>query len=268
MNMLMVMSRIIHGDVCMDVDHRRLYTKLKFKMKLGYECWQRQIDLKDLVFTAIKKTLVENYKVAIKELQDFIHTKDGVPYLNLNESGDQKESHVESPSNDLHQLTALAIVKLNEGELDYYTLYEFIESCCPQQLDEKKQLDFSDVIFNYWDAKDDLIQQENFYLQVSISRKCTNLLGEIANVKASALPLSRRFYVRAVKQDKSKNLIKLQMESLGKDPRPFYHEFFNQLHDMTKKKKMKTRDIEKFITDNLLMVSRGTNLATKCANLS
>ena len=69
--------------------------------------------------------------MAIKELQDFIHTKDGVPYLNLNDSNDQKESQMDSQTNDLHHLTALAVVKLNEGELDYYTLPTFIESSCP-----------------------------------------------------------------------------------------------------------------------------------------
>ena len=90
MNLLAVMSRIIYGEICIDATYRRLYNKLKFRMKLGYECWQKQIDIKDLFFTAIKKTLVENLKVAIKELQDFIHTKDGVPYLNLNDSNDQK----------------------------------------------------------------------------------------------------------------------------------------------------------------------------------
>ena len=69
--------------------------------------------------------------MAIKELQDFIHSKDGVPYLNLNESNDQIESQIDSQTNDLHHLTALAVVKLNEGEVDHYTLPAFIESSCP-----------------------------------------------------------------------------------------------------------------------------------------
>ena len=52
MNFLNVIGRIIYGN-SKDTSFRSIYTQLKFKMKLSYHCWQKQIDLKDLVFEAI-----------------------------------------------------------------------------------------------------------------------------------------------------------------------------------------------------------------------
>ena len=90
MQLLIATSRIIYGN-SRDTSFRSVYMKLKFKMKLSYHCWQRQVELKDLVFEAIQKTLEENLKIAVKELQDFLQNKDGVPFLN-NYSEESKRS--------------------------------------------------------------------------------------------------------------------------------------------------------------------------------
>ena len=42
-----------------DSDFMDIFRKLKFKMKLGYECWRRGCELQQLILDAIKKTLKE-----------------------------------------------------------------------------------------------------------------------------------------------------------------------------------------------------------------
>ena len=81
MSLLVATSRIIYGN-SKDTSFRSIYTQLKFKMKLSYHCWQKQVDLKEIFFEAIQKTLEENLMIAVKELQDFLQNKDGVPFLN------------------------------------------------------------------------------------------------------------------------------------------------------------------------------------------
>ena len=58
--------------------------KLKFKMKLGYECLLRSCSLAKLWKLAIRKTLVENEAVAIIKLQKYQLEEDGAPeYLSV-----------------------------------------------------------------------------------------------------------------------------------------------------------------------------------------
>ena len=42
-----------------------VYHKLRFKMKLGYECWKKNCELSKLVLGAIKKTIDETKALAI-----------------------------------------------------------------------------------------------------------------------------------------------------------------------------------------------------------
>ena len=46
-----------------------IFRKLKFKMKLGYECWKRGCELQKLILDAIQKTLDESLDLATAKLQ-------------------------------------------------------------------------------------------------------------------------------------------------------------------------------------------------------
>ena len=49
-----------------------IFRKLKFKMKLGYECWRQRLQLHDLVKQAITKTLEEKKVCAVANLQKYM----------------------------------------------------------------------------------------------------------------------------------------------------------------------------------------------------
>ena len=146
MSLLVVISRLVYG-IDRDTSYRDIYSKLKFKMKLSYQCWQQKQELRELVCAAIQKTLDENLKLATKELQDFLQNKDGVPFLSYSEKSSDEERSLQkqnnqAPNNDLQHVTASAIVKLNTGELDNNSLPTYINSSC-SKLAAPKQLVFS-----------------------------------------------------------------------------------------------------------------------------
>ena len=49
-----------------------VYKKLKFKMKLSYESWNRRITLGQLIQNAVFKTLVQIYRITGFQLQKFL----------------------------------------------------------------------------------------------------------------------------------------------------------------------------------------------------
>ena len=57
----------------------RLYRNLKFKMKLGYECWKQDCKLSHLVIDAINKTIQETQALAIVSVQKYLDFSDGTP---------------------------------------------------------------------------------------------------------------------------------------------------------------------------------------------
>jgi len=57
-----------------------LFLWLKLKMKLGYEFYNRRLEVNELVVKAIYKTVEESCIVARSELQRFLHKNDGMPF--------------------------------------------------------------------------------------------------------------------------------------------------------------------------------------------
>ena len=51
-----------------DSEFMSIYRKLKFKMKLGYECWRQGCELQQLILNAIQKTLDEKLALASAKL--------------------------------------------------------------------------------------------------------------------------------------------------------------------------------------------------------
>ena len=90
----------------------------------------------------------------------------------------------------------LALAKLTDGSLELESLPDFID--CNTSLTSEKQLAFSRLIYNYWDAKDDVKEQSKLYRQISINRKISNLFGEMACLKKVSCPLSQRFYIKRI----------------------------------------------------------------------
>lgn len=69
--------RAVYGQK--DSEFMDVYRKLKFKMKLGYECWKRGCELQKLILDAIEKTLDESLALSTAKLQKFVKMDDGVP---------------------------------------------------------------------------------------------------------------------------------------------------------------------------------------------
>lgn len=67
-----------------DSSFMTVFRNLKFKMKLGYECWRQRSQLKDIVVQAIAKTLQERHTLAIASIQRAIYAEDGVPTFSQN----------------------------------------------------------------------------------------------------------------------------------------------------------------------------------------
>ena len=63
MALIHVLGRQVYNQT--DSAFLSVYHKLKFKMKLGYECWKKDCELSWLVLAAIKKTIDETKALAI-----------------------------------------------------------------------------------------------------------------------------------------------------------------------------------------------------------
>lgn len=81
MALLAVMSRKVMHPVA-DDSYIKLFIKLKFKMKLSYECWAQKTTLDKLVLQAIERSVAEKFVFARSELQGFLSNEDGVPRHN------------------------------------------------------------------------------------------------------------------------------------------------------------------------------------------
>lgn len=63
-------------------EYMRVFRWIKFKMKLGFECWRRQCKLQDLIKQAIMQTIDESRALAIANLQKHLYPEppdDGAP---------------------------------------------------------------------------------------------------------------------------------------------------------------------------------------------
>ena len=63
---LNVMGRLVEKQK--DSQFMSVIQKMKFKMKLGFECWKRSCTLVELVLQSIDKTLNESQALAISNL--------------------------------------------------------------------------------------------------------------------------------------------------------------------------------------------------------
>lgn len=66
-----------------DSNFMNIYRLLKFKMKLGYECWRRGCELPTLILEAIKKTLNESLALQTFKLKKFVNLDFGSPLIGL-----------------------------------------------------------------------------------------------------------------------------------------------------------------------------------------
>ena len=66
----------------------KVYLWFKFKMKIGFECWQQEKNFKTLILEAIQKTLKEKLQYTAAQVQKTIKLDDGVPEYNNSNSED------------------------------------------------------------------------------------------------------------------------------------------------------------------------------------
>lgn len=57
----------------------QVFKKLRFKMKLGYECWRTRSCIKKVVLRAIRRTVREKKVLATVGIQKFLYEEDGAP---------------------------------------------------------------------------------------------------------------------------------------------------------------------------------------------
>ena len=77
MALIHVMARIIYNFA--DNSFLGIYRRLKFKMKIGYECWKKNCELSELLMKAIKQTIDETEALAIFQIQKHLDVSDGTP---------------------------------------------------------------------------------------------------------------------------------------------------------------------------------------------
>ena len=86
-------------------------------MKLGYEFYNRRLEVDELIIKAIYKTVEESCIVARSELQIFLQKDDGMPYI-LMQASEQIELVGKMPiahRDDLNTVTAKCLIKLEDG---------------------------------------------------------------------------------------------------------------------------------------------------------
>lgn len=94
-----------------------LFLKLKLKMKLGYEYYNRRLEVDVLIVKAIYKTVEESCNVARSELQRFLQKDDGMPFIMM-QASEEVELGGKMPiehRDDLVTVTAKCLIKLEDG---------------------------------------------------------------------------------------------------------------------------------------------------------
>ena len=86
---LMAFLNVMGHKIMKQSTYLTLCRKLKFKMKLGYECLRLGCSLVKLWKQAIQKTLNESLDLAISNLQKYKHEGDGAP--DYHSSGDARD---------------------------------------------------------------------------------------------------------------------------------------------------------------------------------
>ena len=70
-----------------DTSFMEAYIKLKFKMKLSYECWKNKTNFDQLVMQAIEKTVAEKFIFARNDIHKFLSNEDGgAPFQNYSDN--------------------------------------------------------------------------------------------------------------------------------------------------------------------------------------
>ena len=64
----------------------KVYMWFKFKMKIGFECWNQEKHFKTLILEAIQKSLKEKLYYTTAQVQKTIKLDDGVPEYNNSDS--------------------------------------------------------------------------------------------------------------------------------------------------------------------------------------
>ena len=77
MALLNILGRSVYG--CQDGSFLKLYMQLKFKAKLGYECWRKHKSLRSLVMQAILQSVKEMALISANKLNNLLIHADGVP---------------------------------------------------------------------------------------------------------------------------------------------------------------------------------------------
>ena len=77
MALLHILSRSVYN--LQDNAILKLYMQLKFKAKLGYECWRKRKSFKSLVLSAILKSVKELALISANNLNSLLVHADGVP---------------------------------------------------------------------------------------------------------------------------------------------------------------------------------------------
>ena len=77
MAVLNVLVRSIYAQ--QDSKFLKVFMRLKFKAKLSYECWRKQITLRQFLLQAIIKSVQEMALISIQKLKDLLIHEDGVP---------------------------------------------------------------------------------------------------------------------------------------------------------------------------------------------
>ena len=89
------------------------------------------------------------------------------------------------------------------------------------------------------------------------------VLNKLPVLAGKEIASSLKFYFTAVKKDHAHKAEQITANGIGRDSRPYYRQFARRYIA----KKIKPKRVEKFITDNLLMINKHQNLNARCVNL-
>ena len=255
-----------------------VFRKLKFKMKLGYECFERGFKLSTLFRKAIEKTLDESEALAISNLQKHFLMSDGAPdYLSQGRSPDSQSEEEKKETKEEYDLKqckkkerlAMYFREIEEGleckDLQaYYNKYR-----------QDKTGSYGASILWYRDVRESKLKFEVVHLK----RNDRVSFADFIRMKKQRLPASIKFYINLAMKEKgltakgeiTELMHEEQKATILKQKIEYYISFFNQSDalDLNKDSNLieKERLKSDFIGEHFLMLHKSWRLKQKLFRL-
>lgn len=193
-----------------DSDFLTVFRKLKFKMKLGYECWRQGLRLQDIANKAIEKTLREKRLVVVASIQKYIFAEDGVPTYSQYSRNVKSNQESVTEEQALHKQRIMQLVKQIqqlEFGIRHLDLSNYVRQLTTQGSSEAET--YGHAVFNF-----SIVREQIKALEVVVHKAQKASFFDFFKSLPSfmrTLPMSFQFYTNMRRE----NMSELPMTMIG-----------------------------------------------------